>query len=230
MSDQKNNGNTDDRTTWVERYELASTLERLELNQEWEAAGHRITAWLNKNAPDLVDSWQRLYRLPRATRDGGSRPENHASWGDPERIGVLHIKATHDDIEAAQHKTSAFRNRSREMNFSAPGRVDSGVLFWLLRNRGDLGSEAARGGWICRCPNRAQHSIASDGTDSTVVYPAKDGGVLGAVHCKHAHCQRFTPKDWLTFFSDFEIESARRAAGVVSRDQRGRAGTRPARL
>jgi hypothetical protein len=171
-------------------------------------------------ADPACSDWQRLYRLPRAKREPGGKPENWPTFGDARNIGTLVIDATQEDVETARRASKAFRDYSRKLDLSAPGRVDAGLFYWALKLRGDVGSEAPRGGWICHCPNRAQHTIKTDGTDSTVVYPAKDGRETGIIVCKHGHCENLSLTQWLRFFSDGEIEAASRAAGIA---ERGRA-------
>ena len=130
-------------------------------------------------------------------------------------------EATSEDVLAAEQRSNAFA-KSRSVDFGVPSTVGEGLFYWLFRNRGHLGREAPRGGWIVRCPNHAAHGQNSDGTDSTIVYPAAGQGELGLVHCKHQHCVGFRAVDWLRFFSDYEIENARRAAGITDRHQRSR--------
>src|SRR5690606_33165737 len=92
--------------------------------------------------------WTRLFRLPHATREPEGRPENWPEYLDPYSIGPLEIHATHEDVETARASTRTF-DKSRELVFTGGG---DGLLYHLLRARGDVGGEAPRGGWICRCP------------------------------------------------------------------------------
>lgn len=165
--------------------------------------------------------WQRLYRLPYATRTPGGRPENWPSWGDTLNIGTLLIEATHADVAVAQRNASRAFHRARPITATTAA-VNGGLLYWLLRNRGDVGRESSRGGWICRCPNRAQHTQCTDGTDSTVVYAPEQGAELGILHCLHGHCQ-IGNSQWLKFFSEAELEAARAAAGITTDEQKATA-------
>ena len=162
--------------------------------------------------------WQRLYRLPYATRTPGGRPENWPSWGDTLNIGTLLIDATHEDVAVAKRDDSrAFKQYAR-FEFT-PGAGGDGLFYWLLRNRGDIDREA-RGGWIARCPNRAQHTLHTDGKDSTLCFPPALNKELGTIHCRHGHCRNYGTCDWLKFFSEAELEAARAAAGITTEEQK----------
>jgi hypothetical protein len=163
-------------------------------------------------ADPACNDWQRLYRLPRATRDPGGRPENHPFWGNASEIGTLMIEASWADVTKAERAAPKAFRAPRDLPTYAGG--GDGLLFWALRLRGEVIGPAPRGGWICRCPNRRQHTACTDGSDSTVVYPAAGGSEIGALHCKHAHCINLTLRDWLRLFSDAELDAAREAAGI----------------
>lgn len=183
--------------------------------EQWSRVYLTACAYLRRRfgieADTACRDWQRLYRAPHATRDAGGEPENLPAYPNPHDIGPLEIDASWDDVEHVRATSKAFR-KGRDLVFT--GGNGDGLLYWLLRHRGDVGSEAPRGGWVCRCPNRAAHTTGTDGTDATVVYQAASGKELGAIHCLHAHCQGIDSKGWLRFFSDSEIEAARRAAGI----------------
>lgn len=191
---------------------------------EWSRVYAVVCAYLWRrfaiDADNACKDWQRLFRLPRATRDKADAPENWPDLGDPHAIGCLMIEPTPEDRALAEARTKAFKTRT--IVRSAPsGSAGNGVFFHLLLARGDLDKEA-RGGWVCRCPNRAQHSTDTDWTSSTICFPPNPSylrkpdreAVLGAICCKHQHCERLTVRDWLRFFSDAEIDAAHRAAGV----------------
>jgi len=164
-------------------------------------------------ADPACNDWQRLYRLPRATRDPGGKPENHPYWGDSSKIGTLYIEASTADVAKAERQApNAFREPRELPAYNGSG---DGLLFWALKLRGEVIGDAPRGGWICRCPNHRQHTSNTDGTDSTVVYQPKPGAEIGVIVCKHAHCVKLTLRDWLACFSEAELEAAREAAGIV---------------
>lgn len=160
--------------------------------------------------PSCAD-WTRLFRAPRATREGG-KPENHPAFGDPQNIANLFIDLTVADVERARQLSRSFKIRPAR-TFTRSTTTGDGLLYALLDGRGDVGDEIEKGKWIVRCPNRAQHTTNTDGTSSTVLYGPRDG-VIGMLVCLHAHCSAFTLKEVLGFFSEAEIAAARRAAGI----------------
>ena len=185
----------DDATRWAQLYAVA-------------------VAYLARRFGLLVDpscgDWQRLYRLPKATRDG-VHPENLPIAGDPDDIGTLFIQHDPRDVEVAAETCRAFRANCRRYDFRAFTGDGRGLLFRLLRARGDVLGER-RDGWIVRCPNEGVHSTGRTGDSSTILYPPAPGRTLGAIHCKHAHCSGFTPNQWLKFFTPAELQAAERRA------------------
>lgn len=184
--------------------------------REWSQAYLVAVAHLGNEfgieADPACSDWQRLYRLPHATREPQQGPENWPRYHHTDNIGALEIEATHADLDKATHKKPKVFRPAPKLTFIGGG--GDGLLFRLLRLRGDVGKDAARGGWICNCPNRAAHTSDTDGTDSTVVYPAAYEKEIGAIHCLHAHCAGIAPIDWLKFFSDVEIDRARQLAAA----------------
>lgn len=184
---------------------------------EWSRVYTIAVAHLEQRFGIVADpaccDWQRLYRLPRATRDRGGSPENHPYWGNVDKIGNLTIQASWADVaKATKTNERVFRQPRTLPNFAGSG---DGLLFWLLKLRGEIIGTESRGGWICRCPNRNQHTSCTDGTSSTICYPPRAIGELGVIVCKHGHCVGHTLRQWLAYFSDSEIEAAREAAGIV---------------
>jgi hypothetical protein len=192
----------DDARRWSQRYAVA-------------------VAYLARTVGIVADpacaDWQRLFRAPHATRSPGKGSENWPILGDAARIGALVIKATEADVAAAKRSSTVFR-KPRAIEHSSPGVGGDGLLFHALRLRGHVGAQTPRGGWYALCPNRHQHTTATDWTDSTIVVPPDRGHEIGLILCRHAHCwERFTVKQWLRMFSDSELDQARAAAGIVSR-------------
>lgn len=192
---------------------IETQADALEWSQIYTVAVAHLAERFDIVADPACCDWQRLYRCPRATRDGGGSPENHPDSGDPHAIGTLCIEASWADVAKAQKQNERAFTRPRENLPTFAGGGD-GLLFWALKLRGEVIGQAPRGGWICRCPNRRQHTSNTDGTDSSVVYPAANGEV-GFICCKHAHCVGLTLRDWLACFSQSELEAARAAAGIV---------------
>jgi hypothetical protein len=192
---------------------------------QWRRAYAVCVAYLARrfgiDADGACADWQRLYRLPRATREPGGEPENWPTRGDPHRIGCLEIDATRADVHEAMRRSRAFRIQAptRGSRSLAGGR---GLLFHALRARGDIFSEHSPGAYVVRCPHdkclREQgqqgHSVGRPGDTSTLLYLPRGAEAIGAIHCMHAHCAGMTVRDWLTCFSCEEIEAARHAASM----------------
>lgn len=156
----------------------------------------------------------RLFRLPRATRELGEQPENLPTWGDPHRIGVLEINATHADVDVARASSKAFREpkaRDVESTSTCDG---YGVLYWALRLRGDIIADHSTGAYVVRCPREQKHTTGATGDGSTLLYLPDRGHELGHIHCLHSHCAELSPKEWLTEFSEAELDAARERAGI----------------
>ncbi|HEX4336289.1 MAG TPA: hypothetical protein VH062_10275 [Polyangiaceae bacterium] len=192
--------------------------------KEWSRGYHVAVAYLARCfgivADPACNDWQRLYRLPRATRDRGAGPENRPIWGNPDRIGDLFIEATVADVAAAKKSATAFRKATPRPNTDAACYRGDGLFYHALRGRGHVANdEAPRGGWPCLCPNRSQHTVNTDWSDTTIVVPPDTGRELGLIVCLHGHCaDRFTVKQWLRMFTGAELDAAREAAGIKKRN------------
>jgi len=168
-------------------------------------------------ADPACSDWQRLYRLPRATRDGGAEPECYPLTL-PNPIGSLRIRATGEDLARARQSSRAFHSH-RSIALTHRPADGLGLFYHLLRARGDVGSAHGEG-TLVRCPNRAQHTSGADWDTSTVLYAPGAGEEMGLIHCKHGHCVDLTVRDWLGLFSEAELDAALRAAGIVRPDRR----------
>lgn len=155
--------------------------------------------------------WQRLFRLPRATRDGKDRPEDWPMYGNPESIATLVIEPSELDLSNAR-ACKAFKKR--KVLDLKPCRSDGhGLLYHALSARRDiLGPH--EGGYLIRCPRESAHSCGSTGDTSTVLYLPANGKELGFIYCKHSHCVELSVRDWLRCFSDSELDAARERAGI----------------
>jgi hypothetical protein len=186
--------------------------------QLWSQHYAVCIAYLKRCAGIVVDpacaDWQRLYRLPHATREHGRAPEERLTAGDASRVGTLVFEASPDDIIAARVASKAFRER-RSTIFTTSSGAGDGLLYHLLRARGAIIREHVDGSYVIRCPRDDAHTKGSSGDGSTLLYPPAHGKQVGAIHCMHGHCSNMSVRDWLRVFSQHEIEVARRAAGVA---------------
>lgn len=190
----------------------------------WRRFYRLVLAYLERRFGIVGDAacsdWSRLFRMPHATRDPKAGPEQRATFGDPNHIGIFTFEPSDADVRKvdkvirARHETTTAE--------ASMGRFGDGLFYWLFKLRGERLPEAPRGGWIVsECPNGAQHTVKSN--TYTVVYPPKFGGEIGNVHCMHGHCVDLCARDWLTFFSAGEIEAARERAGIVFDKKKSRA-------
>lgn len=209
-------------------YRIVYTLDPPELllspedERTWMDRYARGVAYLRRRFGIFADpacaEWVRLFRLPHATRDGETRPEERETLGDPNKIGAWAPELTPDDVALAAtlkraKKPSAPRERRRAAR--APATTGDGVLFHALRARGELGDELEPGKWAAVCPNEGAHTKGERFDGSTILYAPGDGEELGWIHCSHAHCQGLTLRDVLRRFNEDELAAARVAAGVV---------------
>ena len=162
------------------------------------------------SADPACGDWQRLYRLPQATRDGC--PESWPAWGDPHHIGWFEPETTEADLAVAEKASKAFTKSISDITPCAAS--GEGLLFHLLRARGDIVREHSTGAYVVRCPNEDAHTSGTTGDTSTILYTPSRGKEVGAIHCMHAHCVGLRVRDWLKFFSNYELEAARKAAGI----------------
>lgn len=201
-------------------YELAEPFSVTSLADadEWKRR-HAVTlAYLSRrfniDADDACNDWSRLYRLPFATREPGVGPESWPTRGDAHHIGAFTFEPSSEDIETARASSKAFNTRRTDLTFDACGGDGRGLLYHVLRARGDL-IRPHGGGYVIRCPRESEHSTGRSGDGSTLLYMPARGAEIGAIHCLHAHCSRLSVRDWLRVFSDHELAEARRAAGIV---------------
>jgi hypothetical protein len=160
--------------------------------------------------------WQRLYRVPHATRTPGGRPEAREMLGSPYHIGVWNCEPTTAERELAKTLVRKPATRgSREHRYETAVHGGDGVLFYAFQARGWLGDAVEPGKWAVRCPWDDLHTKGAAFNTSTVLFAPGSGDTFGWLHCSHAHCQQRDIRDVLRQFSDQELEQAKRAAGVV---------------
>jgi hypothetical protein len=171
--------------------------------------------------------WQRLYRLPHATREPHGLPEQRNAIGNAHQIGVLAVEANAADLDAARKRSKAFAGQSA-LDFSCDPRVGNGVLFHVLAARGLIIRAHGSNSFVIRCPNEAAHTTGHAGDGSTVLYLPAAGKQFGAIHCMHGHCVGMRGVDWLGLFSPHERRAAKslpwRAAPVAWSGSETRSG------
>lgn len=187
----------------------------------WSQYYALLTAYVARRfgieADPACGDWQRLFRLPRATRDGAAAPESWLVVGDADAIGALHFEPSADDINVAMSTSKAF-HVGRIASFTPDTTSDGyGLLYHALRNRGHIVRARSGGGYFVQCPRDAMHSSGRVGDSSTVLYLPAPGEVVGALHCKHAHCVDLSQRDWVAEFSRHELDAAARDAGIPDR-------------
>jgi P4 family phage/plasmid primase-like protien len=164
--------------------------------------------------PSCCD-WQRLYRVPHATRSRGGRAENRETLGNPYQIGIWTCTPTDEERELAKTLTKK-KGRPRKRREEADVSVDAGdgVFFHAFQARGWIGKAMGAGMWSVRCPWQDRHTKGEEFDSSTVLYAPGSGDTLGYVFCKHAHCQTLDTRDVLKCFSRQELEAAEHTAGL----------------
>jgi hypothetical protein len=167
-------------------------------------------------ADSACHDWQRLYRVPHATRRRGHHPEGRETLGDPHRIGLWTCEPTTPERELA--KTLAKRPGARlpSPRVTSAVAAGNGVFFYAFKARGWVGKAVEAGKWHVRCPWDAHHTKGKACDGSTVLYAPGAGYILGYLHCSHAHCQHRALRDLFAQFSRQELAQAEEAAGIVT--------------
>jgi len=192
--------------------------------ERWTQTYLRWVAYLSRRFGIVADpgckDWQRLYRLPHATREG-DHPERRETIGTPTAIGVWACNPSAPDMAAAEALSKKKPERKVLPGATSSNYSGDGLFFYALRARGDIGDEKQRGQWLIRCPRESEHSKGSTFDSSTVLFAPGYGHELGWIDCKHSNCghDRYTSKDWLDCFSESEVVSARQAAGIEHRSK-----------
>lgn len=148
-------------------------------------------------ADPACKDWQRLYRLPHATRDEGGKPEDLPIRGSLDAIGEWHPELTAADLAVEEEKTT-----------TAAATEDSRGRLWdAFARRGWLGEQVEPGKWKARCPWMPMHTSGALFDGSTVVYEASAGRDLGWFHCSHAHCDGRPIEEVIAVFTDEEMQN-----------------------
>jgi hypothetical protein len=190
----------------------------------WRAA---YLAWIaalrvrfNIYADTACHDWQRLYRVPHATRSPGGRPEARETLGNPYQVGTWTCEPTAGERTLAT--TLAKKSLTRSPRIHQAEEVTSvdagdGILFHAFRARGWLGEAINSGKWSVQCPWDDQHTKGTPYNTSTVLFAPGAGETLGWLHCSHGHCQQRDIRDVLKMFSPSALEAAANACGLPRR-------------
>lgn len=170
----------------------------------WREVYRRVVRYLGERFGIEADAscadWTRLFRVPRARRDGVQQ--------EPETIGNAHEIGAFD---LARFEPAAEPAPSRAPSFpsAAPRRVEPtrcigerrGAPWWrpallaALEARGEVIGERQPGVFVVRCPNALEHTTGRDGDGSTLLYAS--AGAEGRIVCLHSHCAHLDHAAWL---------------------------------
>lgn len=170
-----------------------------DLAAQWKRSYLQLLAYLYRHYGIEGDrgcaEWQRLFGVPRATRDPKNGPEDLPILpsDDFEEVPALRFCPDPSDISLA----AVWNDRAKKRGNYERGTEAGGFLFTVLDNRGDVLTVRSDGTAYVRCPNREQHTTGRDGDSSTVLFPPGPNQELGHIHCSHAHCVGFELRDWL---------------------------------
>jgi hypothetical protein len=168
-------------------------------------------------ADPSCQDWQRLYRVPHATRTPHGRPEAREVLGNPYQIGAWTCEPTNHERELAQTLARKPSKRApQEHRHETAVYGGDGVLFYAFKARGWLGEAIESGKWSVKCPWDDQHTKGAALDTSTVLFAPGVGDTLGWLHCSHNHCQQRDIRDVLKLFSDDELQRAKRETGVMT--------------
>lgn len=181
-------------------------------SQDYSVVIAHLARRFDLHADPACADWQRIFRLPRATRDG-MKPESWPTLGHPGSIGPLLIEATAEDVANAKRFSKAFAE-PRVLHFQGCNGNGFGLLFHALKERGALVREHGSQAYVIRCPREAQHTSGRTGNGSTVLYLPHAGEQIGWICCLHSHCVSLRLADWLREFDPEELRRARCAAGL----------------
>jgi hypothetical protein len=168
-------------------------------------------------ADPACQDWQRLYRVPHATRSGG-RPEARETLGSPYQIGPWACEPT--DYEQKTAKTLAKRplkqaTRKHQHQVATSISDRKGVLYYAFKARNWLGDAIDTEKWAVKCPWDDRHTKGTAFNTSTVLFVPGAGDAFGWLHCSHAHCQQRDIRDVMRLFSEAELKRAKTDAGVI---------------
>lgn len=140
--------------------------------------------------------WQRLLRLPHATRNRKDK-DGKTIWGKtPEKRLMFGELNAWEPLLASQDKVAPRSFQEYAMSGS------EGIFLEMFAAQGNLGSVTGCGGYESRCPRASDHSDykqGRSGIDSAcIVFGAKAPGGLGTIKCEHkCHKEWTLPQHWI---------------------------------
>jgi hypothetical protein len=159
--------------------------------------------------------WTRIFRLPHATREPTSPPENYEVIGDARHLGIWVPEITSADIEQAVSLGKRPSANTPRLRVSDSASAGEGLLYHVFAGRGWIGSAIEANKWAVACPWEDTHTMGKRFDTSTVLWAPGPGDAVGWWHCSHSHCQGRDLRDVLRLFSPSELDQARQAAGIV---------------
>jgi len=157
--------------------------------------------------------FNRMYRLPHATREGSTSPEDREIIGDPNKIGAWKPDLTAEDIANGVKSTKKYTKLENRL----PGTSDysgSGLFYELFKGAGLLLERDTPTKWFVTCPKSSDHG--KTGPTDTFLNAPHPGFFWGHVHCSHSSHNHhlFTGKDWMACFTQQEIDAAKVRCGL----------------
>ena len=164
-------------------------------------------------ADPACKDWTRIFRLPYATRDPTSPPENYEVIGDARQLGIWAPEITSADISQAVSLGKRPSARPPRARVSESVSTNEGLLYHAFQAHGWISHAIEADKWAVVCPWEDTHTMGERFNSSTVLWAPGPGDEVGWWHCSHSHCQGRDLRDVLRFFTPRELDQARQAAG-----------------
>jgi hypothetical protein len=178
-------------------------------------------------ADTVCKDWTRIFRLPHATREPGSLPENYEVIGETRRLGIWAPEIASADIEQAVSLGKRPSARTPRVRFSGDTTTGKGLLYYAFAGRGWIGHAIEPDKWAVACPWEDTHTMGERFDSSTVLWAPGHGDEVGWWHCSHSHCQHRELRDVLRLFSASALDRARQAAGIPDDYHSAKSGHQP---